>query len=155
MQKNYQIDNLDKSILSELLLEARTPYAKIAEQLDVSAGTIHVRIEKMRQAGIIAAAGLYAFEHNVGRLAEDHANAKKFAELIDDLPGVDVSIEETETNMVFFEVEADAREISSRLEERGVRIGALNDTRMRAVTHLDVTGPEVETAAQTLREILS
>ncbi|MBD3666793.1 MAG: transcriptional regulator AsnC [Kangiella sp.] len=53
MQKDYQIDNLDKSILSELLCEARTPYAKIAEQLNVSPGTIHVRIEKMRQAGII------------------------------------------------------------------------------------------------------
>lgn len=51
--KNYQIDNLDKKILAHLLQEARTPYAKIAENLDVSAGTIHVRIEKMRQAGVI------------------------------------------------------------------------------------------------------
>ena len=51
--KNYEIDNLDKKILAQLLQEARTPYAKIAESLGVSAGTIHVRIEKMRQAGVI------------------------------------------------------------------------------------------------------
>lgn len=51
--ENYQIDNLDKKILSELLKEAKTPYAQLAQRFDVSAGTIHVRIEKMRQAGII------------------------------------------------------------------------------------------------------
>ena len=51
--KNYEIDNLDKKILANLLQEARTPYAKIADSLGVSAGTIHVRIEKMRQAGVI------------------------------------------------------------------------------------------------------
>ena len=53
LMKNYEIDNLDKKILAQLLQEARTPYAKIAESLSVSPGTIHVRIEKMRQAGII------------------------------------------------------------------------------------------------------
>ncbi len=53
MSENYQIDNLDKQILAELLQEAKTPYAQIAKKFAVSAGTIHVRIEKMRQAGII------------------------------------------------------------------------------------------------------
>ncbi len=53
MSENYRIDNLDKQILAELLQEAKTPYAQIAKKFAVSAGTIHVRIEKMRQAGII------------------------------------------------------------------------------------------------------
>lgn len=53
MVNNYQIDNLDKKILGFLLSEARTSYAKIAQDLEVSAGTIHVRVEKMRGAGII------------------------------------------------------------------------------------------------------
>ncbi len=51
--ENYRIDNLDKKILAELLQEAKTPYAQIAKKFEVSSGTIHVRIEKMRQAGII------------------------------------------------------------------------------------------------------
>src|SRR3546814_14719506 len=58
----------------------------------------------MRQAGIIAAAGIYALEHNIERLAEDHANARLFAESLRNLPGIAADPEEVETNIVFFDI---------------------------------------------------
>ena len=111
----------------------------------------------MRQAGIIAAAGSHALERNVDRLAEDHANARLFAEGIANLPGVAVDLDAVQTNIVFFDVAgsgADAATIADRLAERGVRIGAMGPTLMRAVTHLDVSRGQVETAAAALRDIV-
>jgi len=105
----------------------------------------------MRQAGIIAAAGIYALEHNVGRLAEDHANARRFARRIAQVDGVDVDADAVETNMVFFDVSRTglgAPEVAARLLAQGVRIGAVSDRRMRAVTHLDVDAAGVEEAAR-------
>ena len=107
----------------------------------------------MRQAGIIAAAGIYALKHNVERLAEDHANAALFARLIAQIDGIGVDADAVETNMVFFDVGAtgfDADQVSAGLLERGVRIGATGEYRMRAVTHLDVDTGGVEEAAQAL-----
>ena len=112
----------------------------------------------MRQAGIVAAAGIYALQNNVERLAEDHANARRFAEMIAELPGVAVEPETVETNLVFFDLthpEADASDFSARLAARGLRIGAMSAHRMRAVTHLDVSAAEVEAAANVLAETLS
>ncbi len=112
----------------------------------------------MRQAGIVAAAGIYALEHHVERLAEDHANARLFAERIAELPGVAVEPETVETNMMFFDV-ADtgltAAQLSERLAGRGVRIGRTDQFRLRAVTHLDVTRAEVEQAAEAVRAVVS
>ena len=111
----------------------------------------------MRQAGIIAAAGIYALEHNVERLAEDHANAKLFAALIADLPGVHLDPGTVETNLVFFEVSADglsASDVAARLEAQGVRIGAMGPRLMRAVTHCDVTTEGVRDAAAALGTVL-
>ncbi len=111
----------------------------------------------MRQSGVIAAAGLYALENNVERLAEDHANARVFAERIAEIPGVVLDPPEVETNLVFFDVSEtglSAPEIASKLLELGVRIGATNDRRMRAVTHLDVSRADVLEAADGLQKIL-
>jgi len=111
----------------------------------------------MRQAGIIAAAGLYALDHLVERLADDHANAKSFAERLAAIPGVQVDAETVETNIVFFDVSGTGRsteDIAAQLAASGVRIGAENDTRMRAVTHLDVTAKQVGEAAEALEAIL-
>jgi len=110
-----------------------------------------------RQAGIIAAAGLYALDHHVERLAEDHANARRFAALLSETRGVRLTYEDTQTNLVFLDVAASglsAEEVSRRLRERGVALAVRGATTFRAVTHLDVTGEDVETAAATLRAAL-
>ncbi len=107
----------------------------------------------MRQAGIIAAAGLYALDHNVERLAEDHANARAFAARIAEVPGVAVLNPAVETNLVFFDVAATAltaREISNRLMEQGIRIGVESPYVMRAVFHLDVDADQAKVAAEAL-----
>lgn len=111
----------------------------------------------MRQAGIIAAAGLYALKNNVERLAEDHENANLLAEHISAIPGMALVHERIETNLVFFDVAETgltASEISSRLLEKGVRIGAENASRMRAVTHLDVSRENIEEAGALLAAIV-
>ena len=111
----------------------------------------------MRQAGIIAAAGVYALRHNIERLAEDHENARLFARLAAGIEGVALDPGPVETNMVFFDVSGTglaAPEVSARLLPRGVRIGAMDAARMRAVTHLDVDAAGVEEAAETLRAVV-
>jgi threonine aldolase len=112
----------------------------------------------MRQAGIIAAAGLYALDHHVERLAEDHANARLFATLIAELPGVGIDPGEVETNLIFFDVDQSglsAYDVRERLLEHGVRIGAEDDKRMRAITHLDVDEAGVREAAAALGRVLA
>ena len=111
----------------------------------------------MRQAGIIAAAGVYALEHNVDRLAEDHDNAKRFARLIAQIDGIGIDADTIETNMIYFDVAGTgltAPQVSERLLEHGVRIGAMGDHLMRAVTHLDVDTDGVEEAARALRVVV-
>ncbi len=111
----------------------------------------------MRQAGIIAAAGVYALKHNVERLAEDHDNAKRFARLIARVDGIGVDPDAVETNMVWFDVAGTgltAGQVSDRLLAHGVRIGPMSGHRMRAVTHLDVDAAGVEEAARALREVV-
>jgi threonine aldolase len=98
----------------------------------------------MRQAGVIAAACLHALDHHVDRLREDHAHARRLAEGLADLPGIEIDPSLIETNIVFFDLSPstpNAPSVAARLAERGVRIGAMGERRMRAVTHLDV-GPE-------------
>jgi threonine aldolase len=102
----------------------------------------------MRQSGIIAAAGLYALEHHVDRLAEDHVHARRLAEGLAGLPGIAISPGEVETNIVFFELTGalDAPTAVARLLERGVRMGAVAPRMVRAVTHLDVSADGIERA---------
>jgi threonine aldolase len=109
----------------------------------------------MRQAGIIAAAGIYALDNHVDRLAEDHANARHFAELIAKIPGIGVEPDAVQTNMIFFDTGdsgVSAPEVGERLLALGVRIGDLDDRVMRAVTHIDVDRAGVEEAASALRK---
>ena len=112
----------------------------------------------MRQAGIIAAAGIYALEHHVERLADDHETAKSFANAVAEIPGIDLDPRDVETNMIFFDVAGTgltAAEMHTRLLAHGVRIGASGRTRMRAVTHLDVSRSEVDQAARAVREVVA
>jgi threonine aldolase len=110
----------------------------------------------MRQAGIIAAGGVWALDHHVDRLAEDHANARLLAEGLATIPGIRCDPGEVETNIVFFDVTGTGRsgaELSRAFEESGVRVGGWGN-RIRAVTHLDVSRPAVERAVEIMREVV-
>jgi threonine aldolase len=113
----------------------------------------------MRQAGVIAAAGLYAFEHNVERLAEDHANAKFLEEGFNSIPGIRTVNGPVETNIVLFDVSDTGKssaEIEQRLEAQGVRMAPyVLPTWIRAVTHLDVTREDCERAVEALRRAVT
>ena len=112
----------------------------------------------MRQAGILAAAGLYALDNHVDRLAEDHANARLFADRLSGIPGIVLDPPEVETNLVFFNVEQtglSAKEVSNRLLEIGIRIRNEGEFRMRLVTHLDVERKDIEEAAEALTNIIT
>ena len=110
----------------------------------------------MRQAGIIAAAGVYALENNVDRLADDHANARLLADRIEAIDGLELCHETIETNMVYLDVAGlnmTADRVHQRLLEHGVRIGVTGATTMRAVAHIDIDQAGIETAAQALRAV--
>jgi threonine aldolase len=103
----------------------------------------------MRQAGIVAAGALYALDHHVDRLAEDHANARRLAAGLAEIGGL--TVDDVETNMVFFAVD-DAPGLCAALEREGVRMGAVGPRRVRAVTHLDVDRAGVDRAIDAVRD---
>jgi threonine aldolase len=109
----------------------------------------------MRQAGIIAAGGIYALRHHVKRLAEDHANARRLAEGLAALPGVALDPATVETNLVFFDLTGaiDAPGAVQGLLARGIRMGALGPRTIRAVTHLDVSAADIDKTLAVAREI--
>lgn len=114
----------------------------------------------MRQAGIVAAAGVYAFEHHVDRLAEDHANARLLAEGLATIPGVSLTYDTIDTNIVFFNIEGtglSAKAFNEGLQAQGVRMGAWNPagSLVRAVTHLDVTRKDCERAVEASRKVVT
>ncbi|WP_421548538.1 low-specificity L-threonine aldolase [Pseudomonas sp. QD4] len=101
----------------------------------------------MRQAGILAAAGLYALEHQVQRLADDHANARLLA---DGLREAGYSVEPVQTNMVYAQVGDRAEALKAFAGERGIRLGAAS--RLRMVTHLDVSRAQIEQVVDAFAE---
>jgi len=112
----------------------------------------------MRQAGIAAAAGVYALEHHVERLAEDHDNARLLAARLAEVPGIVLDPAKVETNLVFFDVSgtgSSAEELAAGLRTEGIRIGVEGEFRMRAVTHLDIGREGVEKAAEALARIVA
>jgi threonine aldolase len=107
----------------------------------------------MRQSGIVAAAALWALEHNVERLAEDHANARLLAEGLAEIDGVSIDSGAVETNIVIFEV-ADPGGLVEALAAEGVEMARFG-SRVRAVTHLDVDRAGVERAVSAVSAALS
>jgi threonine aldolase len=107
----------------------------------------------LRQAGIVAAAGLYALDHNVERLADDHANARALADGLAELPGASVDASKVETNIVIFDVD-DAPKRWAELAEAGVEVTPVGPTRLRAVTHLDVDRAGIDRALEAFRRVL-
>jgi threonine aldolase len=105
----------------------------------------------MRQAGILAAAALHALEHNVERLADDHANA---AHLARGLAALGLAVEPfPETNIVLF-AGPDRPDFAARMRQAGVLVNAVSATRFRAVTHLDVSGAQIDEALARIRRVL-
>lgn len=110
----------------------------------------------LRQSGILAAAGLYAIEHHIDRLAEDHENATLLAERLSSLPGMEVENPNPSTNMIFFRWTSDRMSTDQFLaacESKGVRFSGVGENRIRAVLHLDISRADVETAWKSLKEV--
>jgi threonine aldolase len=112
----------------------------------------------MRQAGVLAAAALYALENHVERLAEDHRNAQVLAQAISDTPGLQLVPPEVETNLVWFQADAalgTAADVAAALKRRGIRVHPAGPQTLRACTHLDVSAADAERAAATIRATLA
>jgi threonine aldolase len=110
----------------------------------------------MRQAGILAAAALYALDHNIERLADDHAHARRLAEALAELPGIGVNPAEIETNIVIFDVDArhgTAADLAAKLRTAGVWLLPTAPQRARAVTHLDVSSAQIDQAIAAFRSV--
>jgi threonine aldolase len=111
----------------------------------------------MRQSGILAAAGLWALDHNLARLAEDHANARLLAERLAGLRGVSLDLATVQSNIVIFrmaEGAPDAPTIVARAQEMGVLVSAFAARTVRAVTHLDVSREQCRQAADLLAQVI-
>jgi threonine aldolase len=109
----------------------------------------------MRQGGMNAAACIYALQHNIDRLAEDHANAAALARGMAQIPGI--TVETPETNLVFFDTAGTgltAAEFASRLRPHGVTISVSGQTRGRACTHLDVSAAQIDEAVAIMRRVV-
>ena len=96
----------------------------------------------MRQAGILAAAGIYALTHNIERLKEDHVNAMALAKGLARIDGIEVHTEILQTNILFADIKADMTRLCRFLKERGVIID--NSNHLRLVTHLDISGDDID-----------
>ena len=109
----------------------------------------------MRQAGIVAAAALYALDHHVERIADDHARARRLAEGLAEA-GVGVDLEQVETNFVQIDVGPDRAGAIARLKEQGVLVSTtVHPTVVRAVTHLDISDEDVSEAIEVIPEALT
>jgi threonine aldolase len=111
-----------------------------------------------RQAGVLAAAGLYAVEHNVERLAEDHANARRIAEILADAAPGSVKPDQVETNIVVADLAGTGRtvaEVVAGAKEAGVLVGGVGATQLRVVTHLDASADDCRTAAETIARLIA
>ncbi len=111
----------------------------------------------MRQAGVIAAAGIYALENNISRLVDDHRRAKILANAINEMDMFSVDLDGVQTNMVYFKVLGDinADEIVEKLSEQDVHVLALGDDLLRAVTHIHITDEDINYSINALKLISS
>ena len=111
----------------------------------------------MRQIGFLGAAGIYALDHHIQRLEEDHRKAKILARGLAGIKNVIIKPEEVETNLVFFDVspsERTAHEIAAAVRERGVRVHPTAKTRIRCVTHLDVSFAQIDRALEEIEKVM-
>ena len=111
----------------------------------------------MRQAGILAAAGLYALDHHLERLKEDHENAKRLALGLSEFKGVSIDPEQTETNIVIFDFanrEMTAPQVAEVMKKKGVLIHPIGKAQIRLVTHLDVSSGDIDKVLEAFKRVL-
>ena len=108
----------------------------------------------MRQAGILAAAGLYAIEQNIARLANDHDRARRIAEFLNTIDDVHVDLEGTQTNIVIAEFARNAFDVARDLKEQGLLSIPFSPTRIRFVTHLELAEDDIEESLSILKRVL-
>jgi threonine aldolase len=111
----------------------------------------------MRQVGIIAAAGIYALNHHLERLKEDHHHAKRLAVGLKEFKGVSIDPKHVETNIVIFDVTntgMTGAQVAEAMKKEGVLIHAFGKTQIRLVTHLDVSGEDIEIALKAFKKVL-
>jgi len=108
----------------------------------------------MRQAGVVAAAGMYALRHNVERITDDHENARAIAEALAGTKWADVNLNDVATNMVYFRTPGrDAARVVQQLETQGIRSGATGPDQIRFVTHLDVSREDTKQIVRLLETL--
>jgi threonine aldolase len=111
----------------------------------------------MRQVGFLAAAGIYALDHHINRMEEDHRKAKRMAQGLIGIKNVIIHPEEVETNILFFDVspsERTAHEVAAALREKGVRVHPTAKTRIRCVAHLDVSFSDIDRALEVIEGVM-
>ncbi len=111
----------------------------------------------MRQIGFLGAAGIYALDHHINRLEEDHRKARKMAQALARIKNLLIRPEEVETNILFFDVspvERTAQEVAAALQQKGVLVHPTSKTRIRCVAHLDVSFTEIDQAAETIEAVM-
>ena len=108
----------------------------------------------MRQAGVIASAGIYALENNIERLSEDHKRARRLAEALNEMPAFSIDLDTVQSNIVFIGTgKGNTKEIIAGLSKKGVEILEIDDSTVRAVFHLHITDNDVEKAIEALTQI--
>jgi len=111
----------------------------------------------MRQAGVIAAAGIVALETMVDRLAEDHANARLLAEGLSKIDGISIDLDAVQTNMVYFSLDENCisdEEMLAQAQEKGVKFLSLARRNYRLVTHAGISRDDIQTAVQVIADVL-
>ncbi|MGQ9534879.1 MAG: low-specificity L-threonine aldolase [bacterium] len=112
----------------------------------------------MRQAGIIAAAGIVALNEMVDRIKEDHNNARALAEGISKIPGLKIDLERVKTNIIYFDLVSEkisAEELLTKSAEKGIKFLSTNNNRFRMVTHYGITEEDIKTVVKALSEIMT
>lgn len=110
----------------------------------------------MRQSGVIAAAALYALQHNVDRLVDDHVNARRLAEGLSGISGININPDTVDSNIVFFELDCvDGNEFRTKLSDEGLLCSGTSSQRVRMVTHLDIGQKQIDRACTIVAEAMS
>ena len=112
----------------------------------------------MRQAGVLAAAGIVALEQMVDRLQEDHENGRMLAEGIAQIPGLHIDPAQVQTNLVWFDFvdqRSNAQRLVESLRDRGVLLLSLGPSRLRAVTHYGIERADIDRTLQVMRDVMA